>query len=310
MPPQLPSRNLAWDGISFDVPSHWDMASTSVQKNISRMEVEDEYSVRLEAEWLQLRHRPEIDNVRDRYAKAAKALSKGALSSRQLDSLPEGWVAFVYEMPEKHRLVTGFVVASGAPVFLFLKVHFAPEDKEQPTEVMRLIARSFTVHNRGLLPWRVFDVDLETPADFKLIRTVFQAGRKEFSFQWRFRRLHFWQISFADIILRDKTLEEWAATEINAGRQARGRIFSPGATPGELVTRRNRWHPLGHYDEIGRGCFRYLARCHHDTGANLVLIWCFNYRFAGDLEKLAGHLGPLLVSSNTREFADSANSPS
>ncbi|MCF7855521.1 MAG: hypothetical protein K9N51_12035, partial [Candidatus Pacebacteria bacterium] len=65
------TRRIAWDGVSFQVPATWDMGGYEFRKRRTYLELEDDYTVRMEAEWTRLKRRPGIQRVRERYLKAA-----------------------------------------------------------------------------------------------------------------------------------------------------------------------------------------------------------------------------------------------
>ena len=298
-PKPLPTRRIAWDGVSFQVPRNWELSGYAFRRGATRITLEDDYSLRLEAEWTRTRRFPELETVKRRYQKTALAFADHALTSSTLDSLPTGWTAFLYDMPENRKLLVMLVVASAAGALVFLQLHFGPEDKETPRELATILSQSLAVHQQGLVPWTVYDVDLELPAEFRLASTAFQAGKKEFLFQYGLRKLRLWQFSFADMILREQSKETWAANTLNACKSIRGPHFSPGQEDGGIPAKRSKCLPLGHFDEIGRACFRYVARCEHDVERNTLILWVFNYRCENDLHRLRGRIGPFRLEAAT-----------
>jgi len=290
----LPTRRLAWDRLSFLVPRHWDLARYAFHKKSTEIELEDDYSVRLRAEWCFPRKQPDLEVVRKRYLKAAERVSAEATASRVLDGLPAAWTAHLYDMPDRHKLLVAFAPLPNPGAFAFFRVYFAPEDRELPQTVLNLLTKSMTSHGNDPVPWEVYDIKLTLPGDYKLITTVFQAGSKMFMFQSRLRRLFLWQVSLANIALRDCSPAEWAADTLNACKLIKGRRFVPNAD-GEVAARRSRWHPFGHADEIARWCYRYKVRCEHDAEANVLYLWCLNCRNDADIAALRGAFGPFTL---------------
>jgi len=286
----MQTHRISWNGISFEVPATWDLASYGVFKRTTRMHLEDDYSDRLEVEFVRLKHRPEIDAVRKRYDRAAKNLVKNAGEAREVEGLPQGWNAFVYSFSDERKLAIAFVRLPQSSLFAFFKIHFSRDDDEPPRQVVRTLTESFVSCEKGLIPWQVYDVDLEIPAEFTLISTTFQAGRKMFVFQQRMRRLIIWQVSLADLALRTQNQAEWATTLLNSCKLLRGPKFV--AVDNEVRTRRSKGHPLGHYDEIGRWCFSYSFRIEHDQSQNRLYLWVLNHRNRADLAMLRGRVGP------------------
>jgi hypothetical protein len=49
------------------------------------------------------------------------------------------------------------------------------------------------------------------------------------------------------------------------------------------VARRGRAYPLGHFDEVGRWCFRYAIHARRDAERNTIALAMLNYRHPSDL---------------------------
>ncbi len=216
-----------------------------------------------------------------------------------MSGLPEGWTAFVYPMEDDRKLAVAFYVPPSATLFVFLRLQFDKEDPENAEETLHTLAQSFQTHESGRIPWEVYDISAAIPADFRCHSTAFQAGRKEFLFQWRFRRLLLVQASVARIILQERTKEEWGADELNYSKVIRGPRFLPG-TDGRIIAKTSKYHPLRFYEEIARGCFKYDAQCMHDTEQDMLFLICYNYRFRRDLQRLEGRFGPYEIEPRTR----------
>lgn len=87
------TRTIAWDGISFAVPSPWEMAGFAFDKRVSRLQLEDDYTVRLEVEWVRLKRRPELARIRKRYLTRARKRTDKSTRRTSIDGLPQGWTA-------------------------------------------------------------------------------------------------------------------------------------------------------------------------------------------------------------------------
>lgn len=276
---------FAWDGVSFQVPDGWHLSSYVLRKNLTRVVLEDDYSVRLEAEWTRPKRPVNLKKTRDRAARAAKPLAAAATHKRELSATGSAHSVVLYTMPDKSTLLTAFLSPPGSTLFCLLRLHSGPEDRDDPAVVLKLIAGSFTVHRGDTVPWAVYDISMELPVDFRLASTSLEAGRKLFVFEWRLRRLYVWHFSLADILLKGRAPEQWAAEFLNAFKGIPGPVFSPGVG-GEIEARRPLLHFLGQFEEIGRRCFRYRAQCIHNKETNRITLWVYNYRHPDDLEKL------------------------
>ena len=108
-------------------------------------------------------------------------------------------------------------------------------------------------------------------------------------FEWRLRRLFIWFFSLADVILREKRIEQWAVEFLNGFKGLQGPKFIP-VQNGEIHTRISWRYPFGQFEEIFRWCFRYKARCIHLPEKNQIVLYAFNYRNEIDVSKIAADL--------------------
>jgi len=293
-------RRIAWDGMSFDVPANWELAIYKfLRRRVRRMELEDEYSIRLEAEWVRPKRKLRLATIMKRYERSARPLTVKAVEAIPIEGLPNGWHASRYifreTLPKRksagllyvtHELVTAFYACPRSTIFCFFMLHFLPEDKEDPEYVTRMLAENYKHHTQSdLIPWRLYDLAFELPRGFLLENTMFDIGAKLMAFRWRLRRFYLWHFSCADMFLKDGVvLEEWVTGYVNGFGRIPGPVFYPG-TDGELTwRRRGPW--IFHRDEIGRWCFHYKIRCQHDRERNQVVAWVYNYRRPEDLEKI------------------------
>lgn len=301
----MDARTIAWDGISFRVPGNWELALYKfLRRGVTRIEIEDEFAVRLEAEWIRPRRSLDMPNILERYEASAKNLTMKADRSRAIDDLPGGWhathFAFSETVPDrkarnlrvvKHGLITAFYLAPGSTLFCFVLIHFLPEDREDPEKVMRLVASEFREHpGSAPAPWQLFDIAFELPRDFLLESTRFDIGAKLMIFRWRWRRFCLWHLSCADRFLKEgANLAEWVAGYLNDARVFRGGAFRVGAD-GRVAWKRRRRHLVGHREEIARWCFRYEVRYRVDRERNQLIFWVFHYRRPEDLQAIPAAL--------------------
>ena len=95
-------RAIAWDGVEFNVPWNWELGLYKfLRKGVSRIEIEDEYSVRLEMEWIRPSKRGfNRDVVLKRYQEAAEQFSRKASETGAINGLPPGWTANRFVLKE------------------------------------------------------------------------------------------------------------------------------------------------------------------------------------------------------------------
>lgn len=295
------SRRLSWAGVSFEVPANWEIGLYKfLRRGVRRIEIEDEYSVRLEAEWVSPKHAVQFSQVAGRYDRAARHTVARADAQEPIAGLPPGWSATCYRFSEtmprrtrpgmlvvKQSLATAFFVAPDSSLFAFFQLHIRPEDAEDPAEVIRLLAGSFRNHVRdALVPWELFDIGFSLPREFRLEATRFDIGAKLMLFRWNVRRFALWYLSCADQFLKPgEDPRRWLAAYANDSRVFRGGKFVLDEA-GNPVWRRLRRHVFGHRDEIARWCFRYTLACRIIPERNQLCGWAFHHRHPQDLDAL------------------------
>ncbi|MBT7702379.1 MAG: hypothetical protein HN700_18980 [Verrucomicrobia bacterium] len=300
-------RRIAWQGISFMVPANWDMAVyKSLRRGGHRVELEDEYSIRLESEWIRAHKKQlKLKRIMKRYEDAAKPLTLKADDYHDVPDLPAGWHAthFIFKetAPDasgdkleivQHDLVTAFYLCPESSIFGFFLLHIMPEDREEPVALVQRLAASFQDHGKDArLPYELFDIAFRIPRKWALIQTQFDIGVKLMVFTWRLRRCYLWHFSCADIFLKDgQTPAEWACGYLNGARLLKGPVFYPD---GDEAIRWKRRKPFlfGHREEIATLCYKYDVGCRLIEAENKLIVWACNYRSENDLDTLPAPLG-------------------
>lgn len=285
---------FAWAGISFRLPAKWQLSNYSFSRRGTTVKFDDDYATRLEVEWIRLkRGGANVSKIHDRYNKAAGKLTAAALRSREIKSMPLGWTAFVYDLPDGVKLVTAFALIGSPDTFCFMQIYFSKADAESPVAVTQLITSRFETHFEGMTPWSFYDVSFELPADFSLLSTSLQAGNKLLIFQWKQRRLYLWHFSLADVLLKQRALDEWVAEFLNTYRGIKGRKFGLGYD-GRIEARRTWRYRWAHHEEIARWCFRCRIGWRHEPAKNQIRLAVFSYRREADLARLDDDVLPRL----------------
>lgn len=292
-------RRLAWNGISFAVPANWEIAVFRLlRRGASRIELEDDYSLRMEAEWM-TRHKGDLDtqSIQKRYEAASKPLTVKAEEQTEIQGLPEGWHATCFIFREtgedkkggslevvEHSLATAFYLCPESTMFGFFLLHFMPEDPEDPMETVRQLAGAFQTH-RGQphVPWKLYDIEFELPAAFNLEKATIDIGSKLMRFGWKWRQFSLWHFSCYDMFLKDGMRGDvWAAGFLNAYGGFKWIRFDPDGRGG-IAWRRRKPFIFGHRSEIARLCFKYRVgwRLHEQT--RQLVLWVYHYRKKTDL---------------------------
>ena len=118
------TRRIAWEGFSFHVPGNWEMAYHHSDRRRTNVQLEDDYTRRLELDRYRLRDRPRPPKVRRAYRRKTASLQKEASSIEEIRSLPEGWIASLYHFPERQRVVTAYFIPRQSHAFFFFRIHY------------------------------------------------------------------------------------------------------------------------------------------------------------------------------------------
>lgn len=284
-----PTRRFAWDGISLEVPEEWNLSFQRIRGAVTSVEMEDDTSIRLTAEWLRPLREVNYSSILRRFEKRSKELRARAKEVQPVETPPPGWSAFLYLMPDNRRLVIGFYLGPRNSVFAFFQLHLDAGPKGEAISVVRHLMASFRLHDADkVIPWKPYDVEFTIPAPFVLHEAKLMAGRQFLAFRWRGRRLLVWIFSLADLILKETPdLGAWASTFLTASGDLKGPVLS--AKDGRVEWKRKHFPPLYHYTEVSRLCFKYRIGVRHDPEQNIIVVAVLSYRFESDLSRLLRH---------------------
>lgn len=290
-------RRIAWNGVSFGIPANWELAVYEFpRRDLSRIELEDECSARMEAEWMQGQSQRRLVHAMERYAKTTKSLTLKSVDRVDVEGLPSTWNATRFILRESgvdarsgglavsgHELVTAFYRCPRQSMFCFLVLHFAPDDPEKPDETTQRIAATFQDHHaERAVPWQLFDIAFATPPEFRLEKATFDIGNKRMVFKWHGRRFYLWHFSCVDMFLKENvTPAEWSAAYLNRFGGLPGPLFEADGKGG-IKWRRRRPHVFGHRSEIAHWCFRYAIGCYRLEARSQLVVWVFHHRHPDD----------------------------
>jgi len=278
------AHEFAWDGFAFCVPQDWNLAGYDFGRRSSRVRMEDDDALRLEFEWTRSSKVTSMPILRERYETLTRQWSRVALDVRKADGLPEGWAGFIYRMAEQKRLGTAFYVHAASNFCGIFRLHFEQPGHGEPLRIMKKLATSFTLADGPVQPWACYDMAFRLDRRFRLTGTVFEAGRKRMTFEWRLRRLWIWQFSLADMTLHGTAPQVFTADFLNTASGIRGPRFVSAKE--RIVALRRSRYPFGHADEIGRMCFKYHAGYAFIPDRNRLTLYAFQHRQASDLAML------------------------
>lgn len=292
-------RRISWDGISFPVPDTWSLSRFRLGPHNPGIALDDRSALRLELDWTRLRRPVDVARVMPRYSKMADALKRGASGEKKVEGLPAGWTAFIYSTESGNSLAVGFWVSPRNDFMCLLRLHCGPDSRGEtaPARMLKQVTSGFSYVDSGLVSWEVYDVSFSLDRDFGLCEAKFDAGRKFMMFEWKHRLLRIWQLSLADVALRNKSLAEFSSGFLDTAGIPSIRFLPDGDR--NIVCRRDGFGMMTSPGEIGRCCFRHRAACVHLPDRNAVLIVEFNFRGVADAGGLASRFScpdPDLVS--------------
>lgn len=280
----IPERQIAWDGLAFETPADWELSGHQFHRQVGSLVLEDAVDVRLQLEWSAGdASRRRLADIEKRYGVFSRQTDKQAIASRALTGIPEPWLAHHYLMPGNAGMVSGFYLNASLPLVVFARLHERQTAHPQIDVQARRLFTSFQYHAEGLVPWRVYDFDLQIPSFFRLRHASFHAGRKLMMFEYRLRRLFVWQFSLARRLLNNEAPEAFAVRFLQRFKGLPGPRFQL-SRQGGIIARPKWWHPFGHYEEIGRQCYRYHAQTLLDMERDRLMILVYHYRKPADLE--------------------------
>jgi len=283
----LETHRFAACGLSFEVPLTWELSRIDPAQNTKRIEMEDDVARRLELEWTPVSKRTKLANIQARYQKSSKKLIELAEENQQVQGIGKDWTAFLYRMPDQRRLLTAFYFSPETALFCFFWIHLEPGGRKKALAILELLTSTFRVHARGSRPWEIYDINFNLDAGFGLKKTMLEAGKKYFNFQWCRRPFHLWFFSLADRILKESSPAAWTAAFLNRADHLQGPTFLAGKD-GSIVAKRRYRYPLGYFSEISRLCFRYKAGWKLIENKNQLVVWVYNYRKKSDLKRMEG----------------------
>ncbi|MDP2933668.1 MAG: hypothetical protein Q8N81_06090, partial [bacterium] len=271
-PADNPKYHLfAWQGFSCDVPATWNLAEYKVADRVSYARFHDDFSRRLDIEWLYARQPIKMDVVRQRFDKIALSMSAAGAEAESMEDMPRGWSACLYSMPDGKRLMTAFRLVPERNFFCLLKMYFDNASKREADRIVRQTTGTFRLYEHGFAPWAVYDIAFQLQKDFRLSATSFQAGQKLLIFEWKLRRLYLWFFSLADMLLKKQPIEKWCAGYLNGFKAISGVRFSASEEGEILAPFQWRWL-FGNVEPVTRACLRYKAWCRLIAEKNQIFL--------------------------------------
>lgn len=211
-------RTVACHGISFQVPSDWNLAALSSQPDSGYLRLDDDQMPRLEVKWLRPSSSalPDLLNVKRRYVASLQRAARKSHSQLILEDESQSlgkkgrrarnFLSFRWQASQQGRVVISSCNACGRQVLAQL---YAPLGANL-TGTADAVFATFRDHSPDHWhTWSIYDLLFKVPADFQLLSQNLLLGRLEFAFQRAAERLVFSQWAVAGTHLAHRSLLEW-----------------------------------------------------------------------------------------------------
>jgi hypothetical protein len=165
------TQPVEWMGLRLKVPDDWQVVRHGLSPELGSLVLVDRRRQRLTVSWTQCQSRPDLEQLlrdyRERVLADAQSAELGVLR------LAQHWRILKQTQPGAAQMITRGVCFDSKTSRLVeaLIVTYADEPDEQGL-VARLLAEiAIVARGDENTRWRIFDIDIDTPPDFRLTKT-------------------------------------------------------------------------------------------------------------------------------------------
>jgi hypothetical protein len=274
-------KTFAWQGISLTIPSSWELVFTQGKHRAGHVRLADRQSVRLEVRWQRGQVASPPSQAVDSYVArlARRATGEGAQLSVQRNlklASPAGQDVECYRWVADSQSLA--MVSRCRECGGIVHVQLTGRPGESLKGLARTVFASLSDHSDGAWQqWRFFDLEFQSPADLPLARKSLQSGCIRMTFARRQTRLHFVRVSLAQVLLADKSLEQWfKAFYAKPLRRRSFTIRQVGVNGhGGLEVEGRAWRLVNPMGLLGRPRI-VRGSCWHCEQTNRLFICCFD----------------------------------
>jgi hypothetical protein len=203
-------KQVAWNGISFDVPGSWEIAEIGVRHLI----LENDLGPAMEVKWGPVRgkfsHRAHLKRIGEfQTRQLKKTLNEWPLSSAWEEAL-SGFQTSGFSWHTNTKVGRGVIlhcpVCRKSALIQFLQ----PKDTRSDEIPLRVL-RTFQDHRDDHQTiWSVFDIRAVIPANFILASHRFEPGNFELAFEHGSRKVFLYRWAPASVLLAGQDLAQFA----------------------------------------------------------------------------------------------------
>ena len=205
-------KQVAWNGISLDVPQTWEIAEIGVRHLI----LEDDSGPAMEVKW---------GPVKGKFSHRAHLKRIGAFQTQKLKKTVKEWTL----TPQWEDALSGFQTSgfswhtdtkTGRGVILYCPVcrkaaliQFLQSRATFSEQIPLMVLKTFQDHrDDDQVAWSVFDIRAMMPAVYQLVSHRFEPGNFELAFERGSQKIFLYRWAPASVILSDQDLMQFAET--------------------------------------------------------------------------------------------------
>ena len=205
-------KEIAWNGVRFEVPAHWEVGKVGP----CYLMLEQEARPVLEVKWARVRgtfsHSAHLRRLRSMHGRRSGiVVEECAVPSRWQKAL-DGFIATGFSWQGKSIGGMGVILYCTTCRNATL-IQFYQTKSGQSEDTGLPVLRSFEDHRAdGQVIWAVFDIKAVIPERFKLVRHRLAPGKYELAFEAKGQKITLHRWGPAAILLRDQDLAAFAKT--------------------------------------------------------------------------------------------------
>ncbi|MFW6189210.1 MAG: hypothetical protein ACOC7T_02155 [Planctomycetota bacterium] len=206
-------RNFGWQGVSLTVPADWKLVFTEGDRQAGYVRLADDTSVRMELRWegspRDRRPPAVVDSYLEKLKKRARKRELDFSVQRELNlASPPGKEVECYRWVADRQSVA--MASRCGECDRIVHVHLLGSPQEGLKSLARTTFASMQDHGQdGWERWEFLDMLLRSPAELPLVSQELKTGRIRMEFGRRLLRLRFVRLSLAEVLLAEKSLQDW-----------------------------------------------------------------------------------------------------
>ena len=217
-PLEVSTKLFGWNGMTCQIPVHWDVTSVSGSAKSGYFAFDDEQDRRLEIKYERAgrMRKPDLDRTLSGYFATLKKKAKSGQELRLDDSVR---VPGVETMPAEYEVrsygweadaITRGLIWHCSTCHRIVIAECRARKNRVNTKEMAQVLTSIRCHCEGdTAPWAVFDFEVLVPRELELGLSRLQAGLISFSFSAKKRRLVVDRLGMGQVVMKHSSLDTY-----------------------------------------------------------------------------------------------------